>query len=713
MQLANTNRHFDTSVDSPIHQAQIIATPQMFKILYDQLYTQKELAVTRELITNAWDAHVAAGTTHIPISVHLPTVLEPWFEVRDSGTGLAKDDVIQLYMDYGRSTKTHTNSMIGGFGLGSKSPFAYTDQFTVVSRFNGIAYTFQAFLQQNGAPGCMLVSENPTNAHNGLTVRVETRNSSFYDCQFKASLEKMYPYIPTPPDVNIELTNQKPAKASVDSLDGKHPLLQGIRVVDDYYNVVVVQGLVPYPVARDRISSALHQLLDEQDSAFANRMRGIVIQVPIGTFEVTASRESLSLSDTVITKLAETLRDAYKILHTELVRKLKESKTWYEWAEARKVLYSNTTLPEHLLEPPLVVEKPKIWHLTDGASNYITECRKRYTRRGNFKPSTWSQDTVQTDYNGKTIFVRDKDGRSYKHQLIDHFADPTTTSEDVFILTGDIAVIKQNLKTLGLECDVRPLPPAPRKKQATKRYGAARYFAKVGVYRNGELIEHVHFDSLDNLISQLDDENTRFTTTVDLNAFEHYQSSGLGTAPFDRICKIQIPEHHKRVEERLRNHHENYIDQSDLLNEIEWDHDAIAWAVAMHQIYKLLNDNHNPSHNINQEILNAMLNESDSHSQIMAATYLERMELFRDAREGDIDLPPFVAPEDYPHYAWLVDMVRHWLEYETEVVAAFKAKYPAGYEALYTTTYKPQWASAFFQLTKQREDNVLKALLKE
>ena len=138
--------------DAAVRDAQIAATPQMFKVLSSQIYTDKEGAIVRELCSNAVDAHVDAGKEDVPFEVHMPTVFEPWFEIKDFGTGLAPDDVISLYMDYGMSNKTHTNEMIGGFGLGSKAPFCYTDSFTVTSRWNGTAYTFTSFLKSDGAP---------------------------------------------------------------------------------------------------------------------------------------------------------------------------------------------------------------------------------------------------------------------------------------------------------------------------------------------------------------------------------------------------------------------------------------------------------------------------------------------------------------------------------------------------------------------------------
>lgn len=89
----------------------------------------------RELSCNAKDAHVDAGKGDVPFEIHLPNDLEPWFAVTDFGIGLSHEDVTGLYRTYFDSTKTKSNDVTGQFGIGSKSPFAYVDQFTVEARW--------------------------------------------------------------------------------------------------------------------------------------------------------------------------------------------------------------------------------------------------------------------------------------------------------------------------------------------------------------------------------------------------------------------------------------------------------------------------------------------------------------------------------------------------------------------------------------------------
>ena len=98
-----------------------------FMALSDNLYSQKEFAIVRELISNAIDASIAANTNE-PIKI---TLNEKLFSIEDFGIGISLDNFINIYSVYMNSTKTDDKNSIGGFGIGGKTPFIYTDKFIV------------------------------------------------------------------------------------------------------------------------------------------------------------------------------------------------------------------------------------------------------------------------------------------------------------------------------------------------------------------------------------------------------------------------------------------------------------------------------------------------------------------------------------------------------------------------------------------------------
>ena len=141
----------------------------------DKVYSHKERAIIRELSCNAHDSHVMAGTTHIPFEVHLPTQLEPYFSIRDYGTGLTDDEVRNIFAGIGISTKRDSNEVIGCFGIGSLSPYSMTDSFTVESYLDGTCRTYNCYRDEDRKPVVSLISECGWGGQNGLKVSLSVR----------------------------------------------------------------------------------------------------------------------------------------------------------------------------------------------------------------------------------------------------------------------------------------------------------------------------------------------------------------------------------------------------------------------------------------------------------------------------------------------------------------------------------------------------------
>ena len=111
MAILSDNKH-DVSVSSDFKTSgfKIQASAKAFEILSSNIYTNKVRAVIREYNCNAYDAHVDAGTERT-WDVHLPTMLESYFSVRDYGTGLSDQQVREIFTTYFHSTKTNSNDL--------------------------------------------------------------------------------------------------------------------------------------------------------------------------------------------------------------------------------------------------------------------------------------------------------------------------------------------------------------------------------------------------------------------------------------------------------------------------------------------------------------------------------------------------------------------------------------------------------------------------
>jgi hypothetical protein len=148
-------------------QFRIATNSKLFSILSDSIYTRKIDAVIRELCCNAFDAHVEARQSR-KFQVTLPSEFNSEFRVRDFGLGLCEEDM-QMYTTYGESTKSSSNAYIGAFGIGAKSPFAYTGIFNVTSYHDGQARAYSMFVE-DGVPRMTKLGEGPSEEPPGLEV---------------------------------------------------------------------------------------------------------------------------------------------------------------------------------------------------------------------------------------------------------------------------------------------------------------------------------------------------------------------------------------------------------------------------------------------------------------------------------------------------------------------------------------------------------------
>ena len=160
----------------------------------DKVYTNKVRAVLRELSCNAHDAHVVAGTTDIPFDVHLPTKLEPYFTIRDYGTGLSDAEVRSIFCGIGISTKRDSDDVIGCFGIGSLSPYSLGDSFTVRSYYNGMMRTYNCYRDNLRKPKVALLTELETDEQNGLEISVNVEPEVNYSGSTNWADEAVFVY---------------------------------------------------------------------------------------------------------------------------------------------------------------------------------------------------------------------------------------------------------------------------------------------------------------------------------------------------------------------------------------------------------------------------------------------------------------------------------------------------------------------------------------
>ena len=174
------------------------ATKEAFQILSSNLYSDPILAVIRELSCNANDSHKMAGVEK-PFYLHIPLPEEPFFLIRDYGTGIPEDLIYNIYTSYFVSTKVDNENQTGCFGLGSKTPFAIVDEYTVTSYCDGkkISYLMK---KVDGLPTVSKISEESSN-ETGLEIKFNIPNPNYW--RWRADTEEFFKGTSFLPNINL------------------------------------------------------------------------------------------------------------------------------------------------------------------------------------------------------------------------------------------------------------------------------------------------------------------------------------------------------------------------------------------------------------------------------------------------------------------------------------------------------------------------------
>lgn len=314
----------------------IAASEKAFEILSNSLYQNKTLAVIREIACNAADAHRAAGLPISKIEVHLPTYSEMWFAVRDYGTGLSTDDVLSLYTTYFRSTKDKDNSQIGGFGLGSKSPFAVADQFIVTSWHGGTKTTFVCY-KENGTPQVRATGSMSCGSETGLEVRVAVTSASGNPTVWMAEARRLFQWWPVVPKFNMALPEGHSwARDPANGVLSSATLVDGLPAWSIYESLdkTVVMGGVPYRLDLTAIPNFPEALTRVVATL------GFHLALPIGAVNISPSREALSYDPPTCKALIAAITAFAKHLIAETEALVAKQPTL---AAARELLYGPGT----------------------------------------------------------------------------------------------------------------------------------------------------------------------------------------------------------------------------------------------------------------------------------------------------------------------------------------------------------------------------------
>lgn len=278
----------------------------VMNILRNQLYSNKILAVIREYLTNAADEHAETKNKSKAINITLPTAINPDFVIRDFGRGLCRSAVEKTYIILGESTKRNTNKLTGCLGLGSKAGFAYSDSFSIISYHKGQKTTYLAFIDESNE-GRLVEAAKEKTSETGMEIRIPTLAEDRHD--FEHTLREFL----TTFSAKVEVT----PKIDIP----KYPSNRE----------VIIMGNVAYPY----------------DGYKCNVPSGnsLLLHLPIGSVDITASRESLEYTEKTKQAIKEAAEIELEHIWGEFTAKIDSKDSWFDAVRFAYKLRHKSNLP--------------------------------------------------------------------------------------------------------------------------------------------------------------------------------------------------------------------------------------------------------------------------------------------------------------------------------------------------------------------------------
>lgn len=364
----------------------ISSSAEFFHILSSTLYSDQPLAVVREVLCNAWDAHIEAGIDR-PIEI---TIDEEGMTIKDYGKGIHQDDIGPIYGVYGNSTKKHDGQQTGGFGLGCKAPFSYTDNFEVTSCHDGIRTVYsmsKSSAEVHGKPGITPIASFPT-IETGLTVVIMWLESSH-----RHNFIKLVRRVVSNGGIKAILNGTELTRLPYEDMTHGYMFTKETLHENNSNRIFIRYGNVLYQVDSHAAYLANYNrvlgLLSNLSNGAYNRYN-LILQAQPHTISVTPSRESLSMQKHTIDTLSSLLENFINGIQAQLIDQcyIETDKAIDE--KAKKSLFSMFFQPQSNLASDQLEDSTALFHITDIVKVTQAYLHRNYPNEPGFRARDYS-----------------------------------------------------------------------------------------------------------------------------------------------------------------------------------------------------------------------------------------------------------------------------------------------------------------------------------
>jgi hypothetical protein len=331
----------------------------------EDLYKNPLGSFIREIVSNCFDANVESGSEDaIMLTIEFDAENSRYFICfKDSGIGISPDRMNTVYKNWFSSTKRKTNKQIGGFGLGSKSPLAYTNEFYLITVNEGIEYTY---LVLKNYPLNIIdpISKKATTAKNGTTVKVPLKSGDHYNAELEIKQQCAY-------FDNLYVC--------IHGINNDYRIIRGKHFVyrqdSPFQQTHILLGKVAYPLD-------FNQVFGSYSHNYKWSSIPIAVKFEVGELEVTLSREELKYTNDAIktlirTRVEQAIQEILS-LHSAQIESVSTIKEFIEITNSKSVLNFtdsiSVAIPKELAAPPRFQELPDVnFHLS--TINNLFYCR--------------------------------------------------------------------------------------------------------------------------------------------------------------------------------------------------------------------------------------------------------------------------------------------------------------------------------------------------
>lgn len=293
------------------------AEEMIFTMFTKNIYSNPIGSVVREITSNCFDSHKEANVND-PVIVKLTKENgQHYISFIDVGVGMSPERISKVYAQYFNSTKRNDNNQIGGFGIGGKTPLAYTESFFIITTFNGFTYTY-SIRKGTKSPVLDLLDRTKTTNRNGTTVKIPIKSQDV--SVFEHEINRQLYYFE-----NVIFEGFSPnVKNDYQIIEGKNFLYRGNNL---YSYTHICLGRVAYPIDFNVLDP------DESNEWYAGNWNvPVAIKLEIGDVNVTVSREAIDYTEEtkkLIKKKLKAVKEEMRAMLIEQHAKLESLEDFY------------------------------------------------------------------------------------------------------------------------------------------------------------------------------------------------------------------------------------------------------------------------------------------------------------------------------------------------------------------------------------------------